>query len=185
MSFFLKELFNLETLDQKLLFVRDIQCNLDDWCSEYLFDIRMKYSDLLKELVSLKDKEIESTKKKKNEEIKNKLRKSIQFETEWCTNFSKLLLDMSGGIESTFCEMSEICETTKRNDTSLIKELDQCNTKLSELAAKLLMNGIAIELMEMVMRYWFQQFGLKNYFNEKLKIEISKHTIAEDLKNGR
>ena len=43
MSSFLKELFNLRTIDQKLMFVRNIQYSLDDWCSKYLFDIRMQY----------------------------------------------------------------------------------------------------------------------------------------------
>ena len=33
MSYFLKELFNLRTIDQKLMFVCNIQYNLDDWCS--------------------------------------------------------------------------------------------------------------------------------------------------------
>ena len=149
MSYFLKELFNLRTIDQKLMFVRNIQYNLDDWCSKYLFDIRMQYSDSLKKLTSLKEKEIENKKKNEhNEEIKNKLRESIQAETNRCTNLSKLLLDMSVGIESIFREIGEICETTKRNDKSLIQELNECNKKLPQLAAALLMKGVAIELMD-------------------------------------
>ena len=137
----------------------------------------MKYSESLKEVASLKDKEIESKKKNNNEEIKNKLRKSIQFETERCTNFSKLLLDMSDGIESIFREIGEICETTKRNDTSLMKELDQCNTKLPELAAKLLMNCIAIKLMDgdalSVPAVWIEEVlkSLNTQFKKTLKMK--------------
>ena len=149
MSSFLKELFNLDTLDQELMFVLNIQYGLDDWCSKYLFDIRMKYSESLKKLTSLKEKEIEIKKKNhNNEEIKYKLRESIQVQTESCANLSKLLLDMSVGIESIFREIGEICETTNRNDGSLIKELDECKRKLPEVAAKLLLKGVAIELMD-------------------------------------
>ena len=148
-SSFLKELFNLETLDQKLMLVCNIQYGLDEWCSKYLFDIRMKYSHSIKKLTSLKEKEIENKKKNENnEQMKNKLRESIQVETEQCTNLSKLLLDMSVGIESIFREIGEIFETTKRNVKSLIKELDECNRKLPELAATLLVKGLAIELMD-------------------------------------
>ena len=76
------------------------------------------------------------------------MRESIQAETDQCTNLSKLLLDMSIEIENIFREIGEICETTKRNDKSLIKELNECNRKLSELAAALLMKGVAIELLD-------------------------------------
>ena len=114
----------------------------------------MQYSDSLNKLTSLKEKEIKSkkntkiTKNKNNDERKNNLRKSIQAETDQCTNLSKLLLDMSIGIENIFREIGEICETTKRNDKSLIKELNECNRKLPELAAALLMKGVAIELLD-------------------------------------
>ena len=149
MSSFLKELFNLRTIDQKLMFVHNIQYSLDDWCSKYLFNIRMQYSDSLKKLTSLKEEEIKNKRKNENKEgIKNKLRESIQAETNRWTNLSKLLLDMSVGIETIFREIGEICETTRRNDKSLIKELNECNRKLPELAAALLMKGVAIELMD-------------------------------------
>ena len=143
MSSFLKELFNLRTIDQKLMFVHNIQYSLDDWCSKYLFNIRMQYLDSLKKLTSLKEKEIEN---KKEIEINKDIH--IYFQAYRCTNLSKLLLDMSVGIETIFREIGEICETTKRNDQWLIKELNQCNKKLPELAAALLMKGGAIELMD-------------------------------------
>ena len=60
----------------------------------------------------------------------------------------KLILDTSIGIGSIFREIGEICEITKVNDTSLVKELDECNRKLPELAAKLLMKGASVELMD-------------------------------------
>ena len=72
MSSFLKELFNSGTLNEKLMFVGNIQYSLDEWCSKYLFGIRMQYLDSLKKLTSLKEKEIENKKKKENnEEMKN------------------------------------------------------------------------------------------------------------------
>ena len=52
------------------------------------------------------------------------------------------------GIENIFREIGEVCETTERNDKSLIKELDECNRKLPELAAALLMKGVSTELMD-------------------------------------
>ena len=179
MSSFLKELFNLGTLDQELIFVRNIQYGLDDWCSKYLFDIRMKYSESLQKLTSLKEKEIENKKKNdNNEEIKYKLRESIEVQTEWCKSLSKLLLDMSIGIESIFREIGEICETTKRNDTSLIKELDECNKKLPEVAAKLLLKGVAIELMDgdglSVPTGWLEEVmkALNKQFKDILNIKM-------------
>ena len=178
-SSFLKELFNLETLDQKLMFICNIQYGLDEWCSKYLFDIRMKYSHSIKKLTSLKEKEIEN--RKKNDvsgQMKNKLKESILVETEQCTNLSKLLLDMSVGIESIFREIGEICETTKRNDKSLIKELDECNRKLPELAAALLVKGVAIELMDgdglSVPTGWLEEVmkALNKQFKDTLNIKM-------------
>ena len=148
MSSFLRELFNSRTVDQKLMFVRNVQYSLDDWCSEYLFDLRMQYSDSLKKLTALKEREIEIKRTKEiNKEFQTKLRENIQGETKKCTNLSNLLLDMSVGIESIFREIGEICETTKRYEESLTKELAFFNEKLPELAASLLMKGVAIEIM--------------------------------------
>ena len=114
MSSFLKELFNSRTINEKLMFVRNIQYSLDEWCSKYLFGIRMQYLDSLKKLTSLKEKEIENKKKKENsKEMKNQLRESITAETDQCTYLSKLLLDMSVGIESVFREIGEIFEITQ------------------------------------------------------------------------
>ena len=149
LSSFFKELFNLRTVDQKLMLIRNIQYSLDGWCSKYLFNIRMQYSNSLKKLTSLKEKEIENKKNNvNNEDMKKTLKESIQTETESCTNLSELIFDMSVGIDRIFREIGEICETTKRNGDSLIKELDDCNKMLPELAAALLMKGDAIELMD-------------------------------------
>ena len=149
MSSFLRELFNSRTVDQKLMFVRNVQYNLDDWCSKYLFNLRMQYSDSLKKLATLKEREIGIKRTKEiNEELHIKLRKNIQMETKRCKNLSKLLLDMSIGIESIFREIGEICETTKRYEESLVKDLAFFNKKLPELAALLLTKGVAIEIMD-------------------------------------
>ena len=150
MSSFLKELFNLRTVDQKLMFIYDIQYSLDEWRCKNLSSIQMQYSESLKKLALLKEEEIENKKKNiNNEEMTNKQKEPIQAETKWCTNLSKLLLDISVGIDNIFREIGEICETTKINDdNSLIKELDECNKKLPEFAAALLMYGAAIELMD-------------------------------------
>ena len=149
MSSFLAELFNSRTVDQILMFVRNVQYSLDDWCSKYLFDLRMQYSDSLKKLTALKEREIEVKRTKEiNEELQTTLRENIQGETKKCTNLRKLLLDMSVGIESIFREIGEICETTKRYEESLVKELAFLNEKLPKLAASLLMKGVAIEIMD-------------------------------------
>ena len=130
MSSFLRELFNSRTVDQKLMFVRNVQYNLDDWCSKYLFNLRMQYSDSLKKLATLKEREIGIKRTKEiNEELHIKLRENIQKETKRCKNLSKLLLDMSIGIESIFREIGEICETTKRYEESLVKDLTFFNKK--------------------------------------------------------
>ena len=196
MSSFLKELLNLRTIDQKLMFVHNIQYSLDDWCSKYLFNIRMQYSDSLKKLTSLKEKEIENKKKNvNNEEMINKLKESIQVETERCKCLSKLLLDMSVGIESIFREIGEICETTKRNDKSLIKELDEYNRRLPELAAALLMKGVAIELMDgdglSVPTGWLEEVmkslekNFKDTFNMKKDPRIFVLTVLGTQSTGK
>ena len=59
MSSFLKKLFDSTTVDQEVMFVFNMQHNLNEWCSKYLFNIRMQYLDSLRKLVSLKDKETE------------------------------------------------------------------------------------------------------------------------------
>ena len=186
MSSFLKEFFNLETIDQKLMFVHNIQYSLDDWCSKNLFSIRMRYLDSLKTFTSLKEREIENKKMDinnegakrniNNETIKNEIRALIDAETEKCTNWSKLLVDMSIGIENLFREIGEICETIKTKK-KLIKELDKCNKKLPGLAAALLMKGFAIELMDgdglWVPGHWIEKVmkALEKPFKESLNME--------------
>ena len=175
MSSFLKELFRLRTLDQKLMFVSNIQYGLDDWCSKNLSEIRMKYLKSLEQLTSLKEKAVENKKNHNNEERK---KESIAVQTEWCKSLSKSLLDMSVGIESIFREIGEICETTKKNESSLIKELNECNKKLPEVAAKLLLKGVAIELMDgdglSVPTAWLEEVmkALNKQFKDILKIKM-------------
>ena len=149
MSEFLRELFNARTANQKLMFVSNVQFHMDDWCSKYLFDTRMQYLESVKKLTSLKETEIKHKKKKQVDEVmKNELRNSIENETLHCRRLSKHLLDMSVGIENIFREIGEIYEAIKRNDTSLIEELDKCIRELPELAAALLMRGLSIELLD-------------------------------------
>ena len=149
MSEFLRELFNGRTADQRLMFVSNVQFQMDDWCSKYLFDTRMQYLESVKKLTSLKETEIKHKKKKQVDEVmKNKLRNSIENESLHCGRLSKHLLDMSVGIENIFREIGEIYEAIKRNDTSLIEELDKCIRELPELAAALLMRGLSIELLD-------------------------------------
>ena len=196
MSSFLKELFNSRTINEKLMFVRNIQYSLDEWCSKYLFGIRMQYLDSLKKLTSLKETEIENKKKKENnEEMKNQLRESIKAETDQCTYLSKLLLDMSVGIESVFREIGEIFETTERNNQSLIKELNKCNEKLPKLAAALLMKGVAIELMDgdglSVLTGWLEEVmkalekSFKDTFNLKKDPKVFVLTVLGTQSTGK
>ena len=178
MSSFLRELFNSRTVGQELMFIRNIQYSLDDWCTKYLFDIRMKYSDSLKRLTSLKEKEIELKKCNEiKEEMQHELKKSIQEEYTKCTSLSKLLLDLSVGIESIFREIGEICETTKSYEESLIKELAHFNEKIPELVATLIMEGVAIEIMDgdglSVPSHWLEKVmkALEKRFKDTLKME--------------
>ena len=149
MSDFLRELFNAQTVNQKLIFVSNVQYHMDDWCSKYLFHTRMQYLESVKKLTSLKETEIKHKKLKQvDKTMKNKLRNSIENETLHCARLSKHLLDMSIGIENIFREIGEIYEAIKRKDTSLIEELDKCIRGLPELAAALLMRGFSIELLD-------------------------------------
>ena len=149
MSEFLRELLNARTVNQKLMFVSNVQYHMDDWCSKYLFHTRMQYLESVKKLTSLKETEIKHKKKKQvDEAMKNKLRNSIENEALHCARLSKHLLDMSVGIENIFREIGEIYEASTRNDTSLIEELDKCIRGLPELAAALLMRGFSIELLD-------------------------------------
>ena len=149
MSAFLREVFNVRSINQKVMFVHNIQYRMDEWCCKYLFDIRMQYLESVKQLTSLKEREIKHKKMRQDDEaMKSELRNSIKTETVQCASLSKRLLDMSLGIENIFREIGEIYETAKRNDTSLIKELAMCIRNLPELAAALLMRGFSIELLD-------------------------------------
>ena len=149
LSAFLKELFNARSVNQKAMFVHNIQYSMDDWCCKYLFDIRMQYLESVKQLTSLKERGIKHKKvKQESEAMKNELRNSIKTETAKCASLSKRLLDVSVGIENIFREIGEIYETAKRNDTCLIEELAMCIRELPELAAALLMKGFSIELLD-------------------------------------
>ena len=159
MSEFLRELFNARTVNQKLMFVSNVQYHMDDWCSKYLFHTRMQYLESVKKLTSLKETEIKHKKMKQvDKTMKNKLRNSIENETLHCARLSKHLLDMSIGIENIFREIGEIYEAIKRNDTSLIEELDKCIRGLRELAAVLLMR-VFLSNCSMVMGYRSQYYG--------------------------
>ena len=148
-SSFLKELFHSKTVDGKLMFVRNIQYSLDDWCFKYFVDIRMRYSESLQKLSSLKERETEIQRSNEiNKKSLKKLKETIRVETKKCTNLSKLLLDMSVGIENIFREIGEIRETTKRYKEFLNKEIVSYSEKLPELAAALIMKGMAIEIMD-------------------------------------
>ena len=149
MSAFLRELFNARSVNQKAMFVHNIQYCMDDWCCKYLFDIRRQYLESVKQLTSLKEREIKHKKLKQDSEtMKNKLRSSIKAETAKCVSLSKRLLDVSVGIENIFREIGEIYETAKRNDACLVEELAMCIRELPELAAALLMKGFSIELLD-------------------------------------
>ena len=54
MSAFLRELLNARSVNKKLMFVRNVQYRMDDWCCKYLFNIRMQYLESVKQLTSLK-----------------------------------------------------------------------------------------------------------------------------------
>ena len=149
MSAFLRQLLNARSVNKKLMFVRNVQYSMDDWCCKYLFNVRMQYLESVKQLTSLKEIEVKYKKTKQiDDTMKNELRNSITTETVRCTSLSRCLLDLSVGIENIFREIGEIYETTKRNDTSLIQELDKCVRELPELAAALLMKGHSIELLD-------------------------------------
>ena len=62
MSAFLRELLNARSVNQKTMFVHHIQYRMDDWCSKYLFDIRMQYLESVKQLTSLKERQIKDKK---------------------------------------------------------------------------------------------------------------------------
>ena len=102
---------------------------------------------------------------------------------------------MSVGIESIFREIGEVCETTKRNDKSLIKELVECNRKLPKLAAALLMKGVAIELMDgdglSVPTCWLEEVMkalekcFKNTLNMKSNPKIFVLTVLGTQSTGK
>ena len=99
MPAFLRELFNERSVNQKAIFVHNIQYSMDDWCCKYLFDIRMQYFESVKQLTPVKERGIKHKKvKQESEAMKNELRKSIKDETAKCARLSKCLLDVSVGI---------------------------------------------------------------------------------------
>ena len=180
MSAFLRQLLNARSVNKKLMFVRNVQYRMDDWCCKYLFNIRMQYLESVKQLTSLKEIEVKYKKTKQiDDAMKNELRNSITTETVRCTSLSRCLLDLSVGIENIFREIGEIYETTKRNDTSLIKELDKCMRELPELAATLLMKGHSIELLDgdglSVPALWLEDVmkALEKCFKDKFGIKKS------------
>ena len=137
----------------------------------------MQYSNSLNKFTSLKKMKLKIMKKiEKNKQIKGKLRQPIQVESGWCTNLCNLLLDISVGIESIFREIGEIDETVKKNDKTLIKELNQCYKKLPELVAAMLMEDVAIELMG-AMDYRVHRVGSRG--NESFRKMLQRHLKHE------
>ena len=196
MSAFLRELLNARSVNQKTMFVHDIQYRMDDWCCKYLFDIRMQYLESVKQLISLKGRQIKDKKIKQGSKvIKNELIKSMKAGTAKCASLSKRLLDVSVGIEQIFRAIGEIYETAKRNDTCLIEELAMCIRELPELAAALLMKGFSIELLdgddlsvptlrlEDVMKALEKCF--KNTFNLKKSPKIFFLTVLDTQSTGK
>ena len=196
MSAFLRELFNARSVNQKAMFVHNIQYRMDDWCCKYLFDIRRQYLESVNQLASLKERQIKHKKTKQDgETMKNELRNSIKAETAKCTSLSKRLLDVSVGMENIFREIGEIYETAKRNDTCLIEELAMCIRELPELAAALLMKGFSIELLDgdglSVPTLWLEDFMkalekcLKNTFCLKKSPKIFVLTVLGTQSAGK
>ena len=196
MSAFLRELLNARSVNQKTMFVHDIQYRMDDWCCKYLFDIRMQYLESVKQLISLKGRQIKDKKIKQGSKvIKNELIKSMKAETAKCASLSKRLLDVSVGIKQIFREIGEIYETAKRNDTCLIEELAMCIRELPELAAALLMKGFSIELLDgdglSVPTLWLEDVlkalekCFKNTFNLKKSPKIFFLTVLDTQSTGK
>ena len=196
MSEFLRELFNIRTINQKVMFVHNIQYRMDEWCCTYLLDMRMQYLESVKQLASLKEREIKHKKMKQDSEaMKNELRNSIKTEIAQCASLSKHLLDVSVGIENIFREIGDIYETAKRNDTCLIEELAMCIRELPELAAALLMKGFSIELLDgdglSVPTLWLEDVmkalekSFKNTFGLKKSPKIFVLTVLGTQSTGK
>ena len=196
MSEFLRELFNIRTINQKVMFVHNIQYRMDEWCCTYLLDMRMQYLESVKQLTSLKEREIKHKKMKQDSEaMKNELRNSIKTEIAQCASLSKHLLDVSVGIENIFREIGDIYETAKRNDTCLIEELAMCIRELPELAAALLMEGFSIELLDgdglSVPTLWLEDVmkalekSFKNTFGLKKSPKIFVLTVLGTQSTGK
>ena len=108
----------------------------------------------------MKEKEIENRKKdrveinllensnsapEKSENLSNRV---INKEIDRRENFNKLLLDLSLGIENIFREIGDICEITIRHESELTTECKEFYRQLPELAATLLLKGVAMELLD-------------------------------------
>ena len=147
MSNFLEILFEYEGSEQQMSFVRGVQESLDNWCSDHLFKIRRDFSDAFEKLIAFTDDE--RNKRKETGSVDTALKEKIKKQTEECENLNLLLLDLSVGIESIFREIGQICESTIRNESSLsVAQLKKCAKKLPKLAASLLLEGVALEIMD-------------------------------------
>ena len=186
MSNFLDELL---TTEQSIMFVQNVQYNLDDWCSKHLFDIRRKYAKSLKEINLLRDKATGNRKKDRSESnitkdinaapegSKNPSSKVIEKEIENCNNLNKLLLDLSLGIENIFREIGEMREITIRHESELTTKYKQIYHQLPELAATFLIKGIAMELLDgdglFVPTEWIKEVmkALQKKFKESMNLD--------------
>ena len=147
MSKFLKNLFKYEDSEHQMTFVRGVQDSLDDWCSQHLFQIKQNCRTAFKNLIASRDDERKI--RKKTGVVDPVLKEKVKKEMQECENLNNLLLDLSVGMESIFREIGQICESTLRYESSLtVPELKRCTKKLPELAASLLLEGLALEVMD-------------------------------------
>ena len=147
MSKFLRALFRCGGSKQKLLFIRGVQDHLDDWCSEHLFQIKEDVRIALKQ--SSASREYEINRRKETESIDPILKSKIEKLYEEYENLNSLLLNLSVGIESIFREIGLIRESVLRYESFLTNpELQKCALELPKLAASLLLEGVALEVMD-------------------------------------
>ncbi|XP_065642418.1 interferon-induced very large GTPase 1-like [Hydra vulgaris] len=140
-SLFLRKIYKSNYM-MRIRYLSDVKSYLDDWSFTHLSDVRNQYSIANKKLNLLKKKETKNI----NDELSfSKDQRDLQM---LCDNLSNILLDISIGVETIIREIGGIYETLSRNRHNLNKELTNCMNMLPELAASLLLNGVALELLD-------------------------------------
>lgn len=129
-------------------YVKNIQNSLDEWCKQRLTQLRQQYTVAVNAYQKCKE---EDDKKRKEAEY-GKLEESEETKvaSKECKNLMHTIISMSVGIENVLREIAQIYEiiASQPDNDNRTAQLKLSHSKFPEMAARFLLDGIAIEIMD-------------------------------------